>query len=38
MTTDPFYAVYFEVLVIYGSSTLVSLNEEREMHNTVDGC
>lgn len=38
MTSGPFYMVYFEGLVIFGSSTLVILREEREMHHILGGC
>lgn len=37
MTTDPFCTVYLQGLVICGSSTLVILSEEREMHSILEG-
>lgn len=36
-TTDPFQTVQFAGLVICGSSTLVILREEREMHHILGG-
>lgn len=38
MTMGPFYTVYFEGQVIFGSSPLVILREEREMHHILGGC